>query len=166
VLSRLRAGLGLRRWLEQRRPSGRARTTRPGRPYGSAPAAPARHARDDAALAGLLDSACQSFVSVQRAWDAADLERLATLTTQPLWQDLRAQLELRGPQECPTEVLEVQASLAGLERVGGAHVARIEFRGMILERPGGAPAPFRELWLVACTADDDRWRLAHVQALI
>ena len=123
-------------------------------------------------LEALLTLARQSFVQVQAAWDAADLQALANFTTEPLLADLRCQLDARGPGPNCTEVLSLHAELLALEEMHEAFVASVEFSGLIRERLGSAAAPFRELWLLANVKGDATqapargWRLAGVQSLI
>lgn len=114
----------------------------------------------------LLKLARQSFVRVQAAWDRADLHALSDLATAPLLEDLRHQLELRGPGPNRTEVLQLDARLLGLEELREAYVASVEFSGLIRERQEEAAAPFRELWLLAnIKAAGCGWKLARVQSL-
>ncbi len=114
----------------------------------------------------LLTLARQSFVRVQAAWDRADLGALSDLATAPLLEDLRHQLELRGPGPNCTEVVHLDARLLGLEELREAYVASVEFSGLIREREDRAAAPFRELWLLAnIKAAGCGWKLARVQSL-
>lgn len=127
----------------------------------------ARRAADPSAeVAELLDLARRSFVSVQQAWDRADLSALAHVATEPLFEELRLQLAERGPQPNHTEVLEVEARLLSVDDMPGAQVASVEFSGLIREDRHAGPMPFRELWMLARVNDaGPRWRVARVQAL-
>lgn len=108
----------------------------------------------------------QSFVQLQAAWDRADLGALGQLTTEPLLQELRDQLEARGAAPNCTEVLALDARLLSLEELREAYVASVEFSGLIREQFDQGAAPFRELWLLANFKAADRgWRLARVQSL-
>lgn len=121
----------------------------------------AQHDVDD-----FLRVARQSFVSLQAAWDAADLSALAALTTEPLLDELRDQLAARGPEPNRTEVLTLDARLLDLQELSEAFVASVEFSGLIRERLDDRAAPFRELWLLAkLKSAGPGWRLARVQAL-
>ena len=107
-----------------------------------------------------------SFVRMQAAWDAADLPALASLTTEPLLEDLRLQLAQRGPAPNRTEVLKLDARLLAMEELREAYVASVEFSGLIREQLDTRAEPFRELWLLANLKAADRgWRLARVQSL-
>jgi predicted lipid-binding transport protein (Tim44 family) len=128
------------------------------------PAAPA--CAQGADVEGLLHLARQSFLRMQVAWDAGDLPTLATLTTEPLLEDLRSQLQERGPALNRTEVLSLDARLLAIEELHEAYVASVEFSGVIREQRGEGAAHFRELWLLANLKAAGRgWQLARVQSL-
>jgi predicted lipid-binding transport protein (Tim44 family) len=114
----------------------------------------------------VLNVARQSFVRLQAAWDDADLPALAALTTDTLLDDLRWQLEQRGPAPNRTEVLKLDARLLAMEELREAFVASVEFTGVIREQRDTGAAPFRELWLLANLKAAGRgWQLARVQSL-
>ena len=114
----------------------------------------------------LLRLARASFVQMQAAWDRADLRTLGLLATGPLLEELRCQLQERGPAPNHTEVVSLQARLLSMDDLSEAQVASVEFSGLIQEDPAAAAAPFRELWLLAnVKAADEGWKLARVQAL-
>jgi predicted lipid-binding transport protein (Tim44 family) len=103
---------------------------------------------------------------MQAAWDEADIPALAALTTENLLEDLRWQLEQRGPAPNRTEVLKLDARLLAMEELREAFVASVEFSGVIREQLDSGAAPFRELWLLANLKAAGRgWRLARVQSL-
>jgi predicted lipid-binding transport protein (Tim44 family) len=113
-----------------------------------------------------LSVARESFVRLQAAWDAGDLEALARLTTAPLLQDLREQLQARGADPNRTDVLTLRAELLAYEELRDAWFASVEFSGLIRERSEAGAAPFRELWLLAKPKlGSGAWQLARVQAL-
>ena len=114
----------------------------------------------------LLSLARASFVQMQAAWDRADLQALGRLATAPLLEELRSQLEERGPAHNHTEVVSLQARLLSMDDLRGAQVASVEFSGLIQEDPARGAAPFRELWLLAnVKAAGHGWKLARVQSL-
>lgn len=114
----------------------------------------------------LLSLARATFVQMQVAWDRADLHALGRLATGPLLEELRCQLQERGPAENHTAVVSLKARLLSMDDLRDAQVASVEFSGLIQEDPEFAATPFRELWLLAkVKAADHGWRLARVQAL-
>jgi predicted lipid-binding transport protein (Tim44 family) len=133
---------------------------------GKAPLRGQRRRHGDARVEEVLQLARLSFVQFQAAWDRADLQCLAALAAAPLLEELRRQLAERGPGPNHTEVLQLEARLLALDEMQEAFVASVEFSGLIRERPGAAPAPFRELWLLADVKAAGRgWQLAQVQSL-
>jgi predicted lipid-binding transport protein (Tim44 family) len=122
--------------------------------------------RSTAEIEELLALARLSFLQLQRAWDRADLSAMRLMATAPLLEDLREQLEQRGPEPNRTEVLRLDARLLDVEELSEAFVASVEFTGLIRERQGEGAQPFRELWLLADVKAAGRgWKLARVQSL-
>jgi len=117
-------------------------------------------------LQAFLNVARLSFLQMQAAWDRADLPALGVMATEPLLDDLREQLALRGPGPNHTEVLELQARLLTLEELHSGYLASVEFSGVIREQFDGVAAPFSEVWMLAKVKSAERgWRLARVQSL-
>lgn len=113
-----------------------------------------------------LQLARMSFLRLQAAWDSADLACMRDLATASLLDDLRFQLEQRGPGPHHTEVLQLDARLLSLDDLQEALLASVEFSGLIREEQQGAATPFRELWMLASVkAAGPGWKLARVQAL-
>ncbi len=113
-----------------------------------------------------LQVARESFVRLQAAWDAADLQAISGLATEQLLAELRDQLHQRGPQPNRTEVLALEARLLALDELREAFVASVEFSGLIREQTDAGAAPFRELWMLAKLKEAGRgWQLARVQSL-
>ena len=114
----------------------------------------------------LLQLARLSFMRLQAAWDSADLVAMSHLATAALLEDLRHQLEQRGPGPNRTEVLQLRARLLSLDDLQEALLASVEFSGFIREEHERDAAPFRELWMLASVkAAGPGWKLARVQAL-
>ena len=117
-------------------------------------------------LQDFLQVARLSFLQMQAAWDRADLPALGVMATEPLLNELREQLALRGPGPNHTEVLELNARLLVQEELHEAFLASVEFSGLIRERLDEAAEPFCELWLLAKVKSAGRgWQLARVQSL-
>ena len=121
----------------------------------------------------LLDVVRQQFISLQAAWDAADLGALGALTTPQMLDEICAHFPPEGSPPNRTDVLSVQARLLGFDDLESAWLATIEFSGMIREAPDRDATPFRELWLLTreCQQPADPsggapWRLARQQALL
>lgn len=120
--------------------------------------------------AGFLAAAKRNFVTLQAAWDRADIPTLRSMMTDAMLAEIQAQLaereRLGGSQPNQTDVVMLDAQLLGIEDLGDAYLASVEFNGMIREEPSAGPSPFREVWNMS-KAKDGRtgWLVAGVQAL-
>ena len=65
-----------------------------------------------------------------------------------------------------TDVVMLEAQLLGIEDLGAAYMASVEFSGLIREEPSSGPTPFREVWNMNKPKDGHSgWLVAGVQAL-
>lgn len=119
---------------------------------------------------GFLKSAKGNFVSLQAAWDKSDINALRVMMTDSMLKEIQAQLAERevhtgGPVNL-TEVVMIEAQLLGIEDLGDAYMASVEFSGMIREEPSSGPSPFREVWnMTKSKSGNSGWLVAGVQAL-
>ena len=121
-----------------------------------------------AALDGaeVLEAARARFLRLQAAWDAGDVQALGHLTTPAMLEELLPVLTTRGGGASRTDVITLHAELLGLEELGAAYLASVEFSGLIRESAEQGAVPFRELWMLACEKGGaPSWRLARQQAL-
>ena len=115
----------------------------------------------------VLADARGRFIRLQAAWDAADVSALRSLTTPEMLEELLHVLTARESRTSRTDVISLHAELLGLEELGAAYLASIEFSGLIRESAEQGEVPFRELWMLAGTKEDaPSWRLARQQALL
>lgn len=106
------------------------------------------------------------FLALQSAWDAGDVHLLRQHTTPEMLEQLLAVLGGRGGAPNRTDVITLHAELVGIEEVGAAYLASVEFSGLIRESDEAGAAPFRELWLLSSDKGGSPvWRLARQQAL-
>jgi predicted lipid-binding transport protein (Tim44 family) len=120
--------------------------------------------------AGFLNSAKQNFITLQAAWDKSDVTNLRSMMTDDMLSEIKSQLAEReqhtGPGANHTEVAMLEAKLLGIEDLGTAWMASVEFSGMIKEDPAQSPGPFREVWNMTKLKDGSAgWLVAGVQAL-
>jgi predicted lipid-binding transport protein (Tim44 family) len=120
--------------------------------------------------AGFLEAAKGNFITLQSAWDKADIGGLRAMMTDAMLAEIRAQLADRashtGAGVNHTEVVMLDAKLLGIEDLGQDYMASVEFSGMIKEDPATGPAPFREVWNMTKPKDGSMgWLVAGVQAL-
>jgi predicted lipid-binding transport protein (Tim44 family) len=92
------------------------------------------------------------------------------MMTDSMVEEIKAQLAERETtstgQPNHTEVVMLDAQLLGIEEVGTAYLASVEFSGLIREEPSAGPTPFREVWNMTKPKDGSLgWLVAGVQAL-
>ncbi|MCZ2408028.1 MAG: 39S ribosomal protein L45 [Burkholderiales bacterium] len=121
-------------------------------------------------VAGFTDAARRNFITLQAAWDRADVATLRSMMTDTMLSEIRSQLAEReqqgGGQPNQTDVVMLEAQLLGIEDLGEAYMASVEFSGMIREEPSAGPSPFREVWNMTKPKDGKSgWLVAGVQAL-
>ncbi|CAN7726645.1 TIM44-like domain-containing protein [Pseudorhodoferax sp. LjRoot39] len=119
---------------------------------------------------GFLVAAKRNFVTLQSAWDRADISSLRAMMTDTMLGEIQAQLKEReahtGGQSNTTEVVMLDAKLLGIEDTGEDYMASVEFSGMIREEPSAGPSPFREVWnMTKPKSGHAGWLVAGVQAL-
>ena len=119
---------------------------------------------------GFLAAAKRNFVTLQDAWDRADIGTLRSMMTDGMVGEIRQQLAERethtGGQPNKTEVVMLDAKLLGIEELPDAYLASVEFSGMIREDVSSGPSPFREVWnMTKDTKGGSGWLVAGVQAL-
>ena len=119
---------------------------------------------------GFLSAAKRNFVTLQDAWDRADINTLRSMMTDGMVGEIRQQLAERedhtGGQPNKTEVVMLDAKLLGIEELPDAYLASVEFSGMIREDLSSGPSPFREVWNMTKPASGSGgWLVAGVQAL-
>ena len=114
----------------------------------------------------VLEAARARFMRLQAAWDAGDVQALGHLTTPDMLRELMPMLTARVAGASRTDVITLHAELVGLEELGAAYLASVEFSGLIRESAEQGAVPFRELWMLAAEKDaSPTWRLARQQAL-
>jgi predicted lipid-binding transport protein (Tim44 family) len=120
--------------------------------------------------AGFVNAAKQNFMTLQNAWDRSDISALRVMMTDSMLDEIKAQLAEReataNGQVNHTDVVMLDAQLLGIEEVGNAYMASVEFSGLIREEPSSGPTPFREVWNMTKPKDGSLgWLVAGVQAL-
>lgn len=119
---------------------------------------------------GFVAAAKRNFVTLQDAWDRADIAALRAMMTDDMLGEIKSQLADREArtdgQPNRTEVVMLDAQLLGIEDTGGDYLASVEFSGMIREEPSAGPSPFREAWnMTKSKTGGGGWLVAGVQAM-
>ena len=120
--------------------------------------------------AGFLTAAKRNFITLQDAWDKADIAALRSMMTDEMAGEIKSQLAERGVQSGSTganktDVVMLEAQLLGIEEMTDSYMASVEFSGMIREEVSVGPAPFREVWNMTKAKNGGGWLVAGVQAL-
>ncbi len=119
---------------------------------------------------GFVAAAKRNFVTLQDAWDRADIPTLRSMMTDEMLGEIKSQLAEReaqpGGTANRTDVVMLEAQLLGIEETGADYLASVEFSGMIREEPSAGPSPFREVWnMTKARNGASGWLVAGVQAL-
>ena len=105
-----------------------------------------------------------SFIRLQAANDAGDLDDIRDFTTPEMYAEIAMQIgERKGSQKI--EVVSVDAKVLEAVVEDDYEVASVRFWGLIREEPGANPEPFDEIWVVRKKANDRRapWLIAGIQ---
>ncbi|MDO5087583.1 MAG: Tim44-like domain-containing protein [Comamonadaceae bacterium] len=121
-------------------------------------------------IQGFTEAAKRNFVTLQDAWDRADIPALRAMMTDEMLAEIKSQLAERERTATPgqvnkTEVVMLEAQLLGMEELADEYMASVEFSGMLREDDAG-PSPFREAWNMTKPKNSPGgWLVAGVQAL-
>ena len=118
---------------------------------------------------GFLKACKTNFVTLQDAWDRADIKSLRAMMTDDMLTQIQTQLADReshtGGSVNKTDVVMLNAQLLGIEELSDVYMASVEFSGMIKEDDSSGPSPFREVWNMTKPRSGGGWLVAGVQAL-
>ena len=114
---------------------------------------------------GFVEGAKTHFIRLQAAWDQSDFKDIREYTTPQLFAELQRERSRLGEEAQYTEVVTLDAEIAGVQRAGDQVVASILFSGLIREENNGTADPFREIWHVQHDWDSSTgdWLIAGVQ---
>jgi len=117
-----------------------------------------------------IEAAKRNFITLQDAWDRADMGSLRAMMTDGMLLEIKTQLAEREAnfpgQPNKTEVVKLDAQLLGIEELAEVYMASVEFNGVIREEADAAPSPFREVWNMTKPKNGNSgWLVAGVQAL-
>ena len=112
-----------------------------------------------------LRSAKTSFIRLQAANDAKDLNDIREYTTPQMFAEISMQMRDRGDELQKTEVVSVNVELLEVVTEDNLAIASARFNGLIREEPGQAPVPFDEVWHVQKDIKDPKsvWLIAGIQ---
>ena len=119
---------------------------------------------------GFLHAAKSNFITLQAAWDRADIPALRSMMTDGMLAEIQSQLAERegqaGAVANNTDVVMLDARLLGIEELPNEYLASVEFSGMIREEASAGASPFREVWNMSKSrSGSSGWLVTGVQAL-
>jgi predicted lipid-binding transport protein (Tim44 family) len=136
---------------------------------GLAPAAAAAQA-SPVAIPGFeaepfLRVAKTSFIRLQAANDAGDLDDIRDFTTPEMFAEIAMQVRDRGEVAQKTEVVTLNASLVEAVVEGDYAIASVRFTGLVREAADANPEPFDEIWHVRQDQRERKatWLIAGIQ---
>ena len=106
-----------------------------------------------------------SFIRLQAANDAKDLDDIRDYTTPEMYAEIAMQVQDRGDVAQKVEVVNVDAQLVDYAVEGDFEYASVRFYGLTREQKEGNPEPFDEIWHVRKKNGDARapWLIAGIQ---
>ena len=106
-----------------------------------------------------------SFIRLQAANDAGDLDDIRDYTTPEMFAEISMQVRERGDAPQRTEVVTLDASLVEAVVEGDHAIASVRFTGLIREDAAANPGPFDEIWHVRKSLGERKatWLIAGIQ---
>ncbi|SER04170.1 Predicted lipid-binding transport protein, Tim44 family [Nitrosomonas sp. Nm51] len=115
-----------------------------------------------------LRNAKTSFIRLQAANDAGDINDIREYTTPEMFAEISMQIQERGNVEQRSEVMFIDAKLLDVETNDDSAIASVRFTGQVRELPDGEPEDFDEVWHVEKNLTDANavWLLAGIQQVV
>lgn len=112
-----------------------------------------------------LRNARTSFIRLQAASDAGDLNDIREYTTPEMFAEISMLINERGNEAHRTEVITLDASLLEVATERDQAIASVRFTGQVREEAGSPPAALDEIWHVRKNLKDPDavWLLAGIQ---
>lgn len=106
-----------------------------------------------------------SFIRLQAANDAKDLDDIRDFTTPEMYAEIAMQIGERGDAPQKTEVVSLDARLVEVAAEDGYEIASVRFWGLIRENGNANPESFDEVWHVRKKLNDRKapWLIAGIQ---
>jgi predicted lipid-binding transport protein (Tim44 family) len=112
-----------------------------------------------------LRNAKVSFIRLQAAHDAGDVNDIREYTTPEMLAEISMQINERGDQPQKTEVMFIDANLLDVETTDDMAIASVRFNGQLREETTDEIETFDEIWHVQkdLKDPDSAWLLAGIQ---
>jgi predicted lipid-binding transport protein (Tim44 family) len=113
---------------------------------------------------GFVRNAKVSFIRLQAANDAGNLDDIREFTTPEMFAELRMSLSERGNATQETDVLSIDAQVLDVAEEASRYVVSVRFTGLVREERGAPEGPVDEIWHMVKPRDGrSGWVLAGIQ---
>jgi hypothetical protein len=114
---------------------------------------------------GFVRNAKMSFIRLQAANDAKDLNDIRDYTTPQVYAAVAMQMQERGDVAQRTEVVSIDAQVMQVVTEDGKMIASVRFTGLVREDDAFNPEPVDEVWHVEkdLSNADSSWLIAGIQ---
>jgi len=122
----------------------------------------------DFKVAPFLRNAKVSFIRLQAAHDAGDINDIREYTTSEMLAEISMDINEHGLNQAKTEVMSIDADLLDVETTDDLAIASVRFNGQLRQGSGGEPEDFDEIWHVQKDLNDadSVWLLAGIQQVV
>lgn len=146
-------------------PRNAAELSMPAATGASEPAGARRHhIPDDFDVAGFVRNAKVSFIRLQAANDAGNLDDIREFTTPEMFAEIRMTIAERGDAKQETDVVSIDAEVLDVAEEGDRYIVSVRFSGLIREDKAAPAEPVDEIWhLVKPRSGTGGWVLAGIQ---
>jgi predicted lipid-binding transport protein (Tim44 family) len=116
--------------------------------------------------AGFLHNAKVYFVRLQAAFDAGNTQDLREFTSPEMFAELKLQIDARKDERTHTDVVTLDAVVAGFQQDDHDYLVSVQFSGLIRETADPEAKAFEEVWNFAKpVVGEGGWVLAGIQQL-
>jgi predicted lipid-binding transport protein (Tim44 family) len=117
-------------------------------------------------VAGFVRTAKVHFIRMQAAWDEKNLADIRDFTTPETYAEIKMQLDEEKGAVNKTEVVNLDATLLGIETGPVDYLASVRFSGTMRENNAAEATPFEEVWNLSKPVEGrGGWLLAGIQQL-
>lgn len=114
--------------------------------------------------AGFVRNAKVSFIRLQAANDAGNLDDIRDFTTPEMFAEIRMNIAERGNVSQETDVISIDAQVLDVAEEAARYVVSVRFTGLIREDKDAAAEPVDEIWHMVKPRDGrGGWVLAGIQ---
>ena len=130
------------------------------------PAASSGNIPADFDVAGFVRNAKVSFIRLQAANDAGNLDDIREFTTPEMFAEISMNIAERGDTAQETDVVTIEAEVIDVAEEASRYVVSVRFSGLVREDQDAAAEAVDEVWhMVKPRAGNGGWVLAGIQQI-